>query len=208
MWTPGVMTMKMMSRTRTTSTNGVTLMSYLIVPEPPTCMCLPLSRFLRLGDEAHVVEADLAARLQHVEDVARLDELVALDGDLAVRRPLMDLIELRRHLVLPHDVRSEIDGTVGLDRDLELFLRVRGLLRLRGDGQVHRHTLLQHGSDDHEDDQEHQADVDERSDVDVRGQCGLGELVGGTMPLVTFHWLPLPLGSRSTSPSRSWTSRP
>src|SRR5215470_3576847 len=75
--TTGVMTMKMMSRTRTTSTSGVTLMSERSEPPPPTCIALSsLSRsFLRLRDQPDVVEADLAAGPQHVEHGTVLDLL-------------------------------------------------------------------------------------------------------------------------------------
>jgi len=51
--------------------------------------------------EAQVVEAELAARLQHVEDVAILDELVALDRRSRGPAYAGDLIELRLHLALP-----------------------------------------------------------------------------------------------------------
>src|SRR6476469_3373154 len=100
------MTMKMIRRTNTTSTSGVTLMSERIEPPPPTCMVLgSLSRcFLRLRDQADVVEADLATGFEHVEHVAVLHLLVAFDRDLAVRRALVNRFELGLHLLFAHDV--------------------------------------------------------------------------------------------------------
>src|SRR5687768_13011360 len=104
-WTTGVMTMKMMRSTRTTSTNGVTLMSDLIEPLPPTCMGLDLSaRLLRLGDQSDVVEAHLATGLEHVEHIAVLDLTVALDRNLTIRRPLLNLLQRGFHLILPDHV--------------------------------------------------------------------------------------------------------
>src|SRR5919108_1145711 len=122
----GVRTMKMIRSTRTTSTNGVTLISDRIEPLPPTCMGLgSLSRgFLRLRDQADVVEADLAAGLEDVEHVPVFHETIALDRDLAIGRPFVNLLERRLHLVLANDVRTEIDRAVRLDRDLELLLGV------------------------------------------------------------------------------------
>src|SRR5690349_6744396 len=125
--------MKMMRRTSTTSTRGVTLMSDFTLPLPPTCMELCLSGFLGLGDQADVVETDLATSLEDVDDVAVLDLAIAFDGDLAVRRALMDLFERRLHLVFADHVRADVDGAVVLDRNLQLLLRIRRLLRIRGD---------------------------------------------------------------------------
>src|SRR5512132_3857685 len=124
------MTMKMISSTNTTSTSGVTLMSERMEPPPPTCMSLSsLSGvLLRLSDQTDVVEADLAARFQDVENVAVLHELVAFDRDLAVGRALMNVLELRLHLILPHDVGAEVDRSVGFDGDLQLLVRVGRLL--------------------------------------------------------------------------------
>src|SRR6267142_1506764 len=97
--TTGVITMKMIRSTSTTSTSGVTLMSERSEPPPPTCMLGSLCPgFLGLGDEPHVVEADFAAGLEYVEDGAVLRLFVALDRDLAVRRVLVNLLELGLHL--------------------------------------------------------------------------------------------------------------
>src|SRR5687768_13016554 len=124
------MTMKMIRRTSTTSTNGVTLMSEFIEPLPPTCMGLDLSGpSLGLRDQTYVVEADLAAGLEDVEHVAVLDQLVAFYGDLAVRRTLMNLFERRLHLILADHVRAEVDRAVRLERDLQLLLGIRCRLR-------------------------------------------------------------------------------
>src|ERR1041385_7758471 len=192
--TTGVMTMKMMSRTSTTSTSGVTLMSDRIEPPPPTCIDLDswLRCSLRLRDQTDVVEADLAAGLEDVEHRAVFHQLVALDRDLAVGGALMDGFQLRLHLLLADDGRTEIDAAVRLDRDLQLLVGVRRPLRLLGHRQVDRHAFLQHGRDDHEDDQQHQADVDQRSHVDLRVHRRLLELADGAMPPMSYHARPLP----------------
>src|SRR5438105_222818 len=133
--------MKMMRSTSTTSTRGVTLMSDFTVPLPPTCMGLWFSRrFSGLRHQAYVVEAHIAERLQDVYDLAVLDELVALDGDLAIRRTALKVLQRLLHFFLANDVRSYVDRTVGLDGDQELLLRVRRLLGILGHRQVHRHA--------------------------------------------------------------------
>src|ERR1041384_4768405 len=104
------MTMKMMRSTSTTSTNGVTLMSDLMLPLPPTCMTLLVSGgLLGLRNQTNVVEANLAAGLEHVEHVAVHDQAVALDGHFAVGGLLVDVLERRFDLILADDVRPEVD---------------------------------------------------------------------------------------------------
>src|SRR4028119_199872 len=116
------MTMKMMRSTSTTSTNGVTLMSDLMEPLPPTCMTLCLSGLLGLGDQTDVVEADLAAGFEHVENVSVHHLAIAFDGHFPVRCACVNLFQRRLHLIFPHDLRPEIHGAVGLEGDLELLL--------------------------------------------------------------------------------------
>src|SRR5688572_2132987 len=113
------MTMKIISRTRTTSTNDVTLISDLTPPAPPTCMSISLNRALpltdRLSDQADVLKPRCAAGPHYSEDVAVLDPLVALDCDLTVGRPLMNFLEQSLELLLADDVGAEVDGPVFLD---------------------------------------------------------------------------------------------
>src|SRR5688500_19104242 len=54
-----------------------------------------------------------------------------------------------------------------LDRDEPLFRALRFLVGVVRRRQLDVHPLLEHGRDDHENDEENEANVDQRGDVDV-----------------------------------------
>src|ERR1017187_2953009 len=140
--------MKMMRRTRTTSTSGVTLISDL-GPSPPPISMLDslLVRFL-LGDEADALEPAVLDHPHDVLDVTEVQGSVGLDEDVLVRRALADLLHLRFEVLRGEPLRVDEDGLVGLR-------------------EHHGLALLEHRRHDHEDDEENEAHVDERRHVDV-----------------------------------------
>ena len=125
------------------------------------------------------------------DDPAVLGAGVALDVNSMVHATGEDVLDLvgERFLFGP-DV-LEIDGAVFGDRDndgvvLVGFLHLMGVV---GHRQVDRRCLLQHGCDDHEDDQKHEHDVGHGDDV-------------GRRHLVSDLWL---VGHRvSFAPATSW----
>src|SRR6185369_6508596 len=109
--------MKMMSRTRTTSTSGVTLMSELRPPPPPvaipmmesfSCFAPALLRAdalrLLLGDQADRLESRALDRHHGLLHVPVGEPRVGLDDDGAVLVPLVGLFDLRVEIRLGHPV--------------------------------------------------------------------------------------------------------
>src|SRR3954467_8932533 len=183
----GVATMKMISSTSTTSTSGVMLISLRTPPpllppnpiEPPGCLVTQqlsnsnpmfrdlLARLLVLRQERDLREARVVRGLHHHSHLAVIDPLVRFQHHVAVRILLMFRGDVRRQIAIRDPVLSDEHRAVGFDRDDQIALFSRLLLRVRTFREQHVDALLQHRRDDHEDDEQHQADVDERRDVDV-----------------------------------------
>src|SRR5881394_881421 len=117
----GTTTMKMISRTSTTSTSGVMLISDCrLEPEPELLSCmiavsLPVS-FGSLGDQTHPAEAGILDREHGHPDLAEVEPCVAPDHDLGVRHGarrgaelFAELIGGDRPIVDPHP-SGVVDG--------------------------------------------------------------------------------------------------
>src|SRR3954449_9239164 len=139
----GVATMKMISSTSTTSTNGVMLISLRTPPPllPPNPIFAPvlsaecwvlrtqhsgpstrsnpmlrdlLARLLVLRQECDLREARFVGGLHHHPHLAVVDPLVRLQHDVAVRILLMLRGHVLRHIAVGDPVLTDEDRAVGL----------------------------------------------------------------------------------------------
>src|SRR5688500_5076802 len=129
--------MKMMSRTSTTSTRGVMLISLFGLPVGAIAMVeFLLGRSLRgrfllfLGDQADVLEARVLRHPHDLLDFTVREPLVGLDDELARRCALVELVERTLELLGGEPLRvDEVFGRrLPLDRDEPLFRALRFLV--------------------------------------------------------------------------------
>src|SRR5215469_14440916 len=193
------MTMKMISRTSTTSTSGVMLISDCrLDPESPLLNSItsfsPRPCAAALGDQPHPPEAGLLDRLHGLSDLAEVELCVAPDHDLGIRlggycsaKGVAELSGCDLFIVNPQ-AAALVDG----DQDpASLVALLARLLRFRqADVRPFPHLRRHH----HEDDQQHQHHVDEWRDVDVRLHFG---------PLTETHIRFPPRPPTSWQPGRS-----
>src|SRR5512143_2360511 len=194
----GVTTMKMMSSTSITSMRGVMLMSAIAPDSALMCVlsprrrvfsiswwCLPwgsavyvmaLPLYLALGDERDFLDPRLAAEVHDLHHLGVGQRVVRLEVHhaRALGEVLEALLDEPLELVLVvQPLGAEVGRLVlldGHDDRLGLVLALLGVARLR---ELHVDTLLEHGRDDHEDDEQHDHDVGHGRDVDVRHRSAL-----------------------------------
>src|SRR5258706_216871 len=149
----------MISSTSTTSTSGVMLISER-TPEPPplNAMSALPRRDLRAGllvlrQDSHLREAGVIGGLHHHAHLAEVDALVGLERQRARLVLVVLRLHVLRHVLVGNPVLTDEDRAVGPDGDDEIPLLARLLLRMRSLGKEHVDALLEHGRDDHEDDE-------------------------------------------------------
>src|SRR6185295_6497688 len=128
---------------------------------------------LLVGDQPYLVHPERPDLIDDVDHFSVADANTALNVDDLIFFLLdvgQELLNLVLDLVLLDLVFSKViaailrDGNhdrVVLDDSL-VFFRVVHVLR-----QVYRDAVLQHGSNNHKNDQEHQHDVDHRGDINI-----------------------------------------
>jgi hypothetical protein len=124
---------------------------------------------LLLGDQADVLEARVLRHPHDLLDFTVREPLVGLDDELARGRALVELVECLLELLGREPLRVDevLRGVLPFDRDEPLLGAFRLLVRVVRRRELDVHALLEHGSDDHEDDEKNEADVHQRGDVDV-----------------------------------------
>src|SRR5579859_2327871 len=125
---------------------------------------VPLIALRQQPDLIHARGADL---IDHRDNVAILGARVALHVHHFFQ-PVGDAVfHLRHDLFLGDAVAAQEDVAVAGDghHDGVVFIGVLHVLGVVGARQVHLFAFLQHGGDDHEDDQQHKHDVRHGNDV-------------------------------------------
>src|ERR1700730_18033616 len=136
--------MKMMSRTSTTSSRGVMLISLRIPPAPPLVSIamtglrslkgrgLGAARRLALHLVHHQPHPAEAGLVEHLHDLAHplvLEPPVALDHHRLVGALVRDVLERRRQAVVRYPVLVDVDVAVRpFDRDGQLLAPFRHLV--------------------------------------------------------------------------------
>src|SRR5215467_9801505 len=171
----GTTTMKMISRTSTTSTSGVMLISDCRLElESPVLNCMmsfspgPSG----LGDQSHPAEAGLLNRGHGLPDLAEVELCVAPDHHLGVRlgahcsaKGIAEMLGCDRLVIDPQPA-----GLVDGDQDPASLVTLAA--RLRRVRKVHFRSLPHLRRHHHEDDQQHEHYVDERRDINGRLHLG------------------------------------
>src|SRR5512139_984516 len=135
---------------------------------------LPLER---LGDHAKFFDPGVPDLRDDLHHEAVRDGAVGAEVHLPVRPLRHDLLERPGQTVELHGLPPDEDPVVRVDRDDETLLVAAHCLGA-GLRQVHVHPLGEHGSRDHEDDEEHQHHVDQRRDVDIRHDPAIAGAAG------------------------------
>src|SRR5580692_4062364 len=192
----GVITIKMMSSTSSTSISGVTLMLALCPPPLPIAILMVESPLVSLaslprrwsggrsvwsalslfGEQAQIIHTSGAHSVHDLDYIAEVGAGVCLQVDLFVGA----IGEAIPHLACQginsarKFVGAEVDGSIAHHRNQQrvFFVRVLHWGRVVNFGHVDADALLQHGRDHHEDDQQHQHHVHHGGDVDVRVYVG------------------------------------
>src|SRR5215467_10984386 len=171
----GTTTMKMISRTSTTSTSGVMLISDCRLElESPVlnCMVLLSSGPNGLSDQSHPVEAGLLDRGHGLPNLAKIEFCVSPNHHLGIRfgthcsaKGIAEMFGCDR-LVIDPQPACLVDGN---QYPAPLVTLAAGLRRVR---QMHVGPLTHLRRHHHEDDQQHEHYVDERRDVNGRLHLG------------------------------------
>src|SRR5580698_10742722 len=154
----GVITMKMISNTSSTSMRGVTLIFALwpppaLTPIPIRSPLLPARRrwrlgssFLLVGQQTQLVDSGGADVVHYRHHRSELGPGISADEYALVKAVSQAVLHLLRKLIGRGLVIAEEDLSISHDRhNQSIFLvGVRHLLRIVHLGQVHAHTLLQH----------------------------------------------------------------
>src|ERR1700685_3886530 len=163
----GVITMKMMSSTSSTSMSGVTLIFALWPPPVPTAILmvesplLPTRRsgrrciwraFSLLSKQAQIIHTGRAHRIHYLDHIAEVGAGICLNVDHLVRTIGQAIFHLASQAVHHHLVRAEVDRPITHHRHQKSVFFV-GILHGSGVvhlGHIHADALLQHGRDHHE----------------------------------------------------------
>src|SRR5262249_61426533 len=124
-----------------------------------------------LSEQTHFVDACVADIVDNLDDIAVLRAAITLDEHCFVQFARQEVIDLRSKIVDVHFVLTKIKFSVPRDGDKDGivpigFFHVDGILCL---GELDADALLQHWSDDHENDQKDEHHVRHRRYVDVGG---------------------------------------
>src|SRR5580700_9528945 len=185
----GVITMKIMSSTSSTSMSGVTLMFALWPPLGPTAIVMVDSPLLPtrrsggwsvwctlplLGEQAKIVDAGGAHCVHHLHYVAEVGAGICLDVHFLVCSIGKAVLHLAGQTIRGGLVGTEVDRPIAHHRNQQCIFLVgilhrRRIVYLR---HIHADTFLQHGRDHHEDDQQHQHHVHHRRYIDVGVDVG------------------------------------
>src|SRR5690242_181818 len=178
----------MISRTSTTSTSGVMLISDCrLEPESLLLNCMMSLSFCAgaLGDQPHPAKTGLLDRDHDLPNLAEIELGIAADHDLGVRLgahrsadSLIEMLGCDRLIVDPQPPRL-----VYGDQDSASLVALR--VRFRGVRQVDVGPLAHLRRYHHEHDQQHQHHVDKRRDVD--GRLHSGRLTESHRPDLPFY---------------------
>src|SRR5579864_2357890 len=147
-----------------------------------------LDKTVYVKSDARAKYGDVVNVVDHLHHIAVLRPRVTFNVDRLVQLTGDPVLHLGRDLVELNLTRTQINLTVSGDGQLHgvLFLCIGHRAWVGGLRQVNAEPVLQHGSDDHEDDQQNEHHVDQRSDVDVRHG-------GRRFGFVSHYFFPRPL---------------
>src|ERR1035438_8989269 len=132
------------------------------------------SRFLDpLGEKPELIDARRAYFVHDGDNRAVLGPGIALNIDGFIQLVGDQILNLPRNLRLGNFVSTEEDVVIASDGDDDgiVFVRIFHFTRISDGGHIHRSALLQHWSDDHEDDEQHEHDIRHRYNVRGRYLC-------------------------------------
>jgi hypothetical protein len=168
------MVMKMTNSTRRISMKGVTLISpfgsafFLFFLSVPLLLDLVVDFF---REETDLVYAGGPQVIDDLNDIPILRAKITLHKDGLVHAVSEQVRDLRREIVDVNAILVEVELAVSCHRNkygvfLVCFGHVMGVVRFR---KLNIDTLLQHGRDDHEDDEQNKHNVRHGRDVDFGG---------------------------------------
>src|SRR6185312_14239185 len=124
---------------------------------------------LLLGEQAQLIDSCRTNVIHNRYNGSVLRASVSLHVNALVGLVGQTIADFIAELVGAQLVVIQIDLIVTRDGDQDcvFFIRIRHLLRIVGLRQLDAVTFLQHGRDDHEDDQQNQHHSDHRRDIDI-----------------------------------------
>src|SRR5437870_4666287 len=172
----GVIVMKMTSSTSRISMNGVTLMSAFadtfLIFFFIGCPLLPANLVVQaFGQQRNLIDARIANAVHNLNDIAIFRAQIALEEDRLVQPGGQEIIHLGREVFDVHAVFAEPELSVACYGDEHRVVPIGffHIDRVSCSGQFDADALLQHWSDNHENDQQNEHDVSHRRNVDVGG---------------------------------------
>src|SRR5262249_47397083 len=124
-----------------------------------------------LGQQTNLVDACVANIVDDLDDIAILGTAITFDENSPIELACQEVIDLRSEVVDVHFVLTKIEFSVAGDGNKDCivsigFFHVDGIFCL---GELDADALLQHWSDNHENDQKDEHHVRHRRYVDVGG---------------------------------------